>query len=85
VLFFGEPSGGTLATLEIAQELGKPVLTIDCSAKPVADAAVEASAFVTLHDVGTLNVAGPRESTRAGASAYARELISRVLSLQGQG
>jgi hypothetical protein len=82
VLFFGALSGGTLATLQMAQEVGKPVLTIDCAAKSLADAAVEVSAFVTLHDVSTLNVAGPRESTRAGAAEYARELISAVLQLQ---
>ena len=82
VLFFGELSGGTLETLRIAEQLGKPVLTIDCAAKPVVDAAVEVAAFVRLHEIGTLNVAGPRESTRPGAGAYAHDLIAAVLQMQ---
>ena len=82
VLFFGELSGGTLETLRIAEQIGKPVLTVDCAAKPVADAAVEVSAFIRLHGIAILNVAGPRESTRPGAGAYARDLISTVLRMQ---
>jgi len=84
VLFFGEPSGGTLETLRIAEQIGKPVLTIDCAAKPAADAAVEVSAFIRLHTIGTLNVAGPRESTQSRGGAYARDLISAVLRMQRQ-
>jgi hypothetical protein len=84
VLFFGELSGGTLETLRIAEQVGKPVLTIDCAAKSVADAAVEVAAFVRLHAIAALNVAGPRESTHAGGGAYARDLISVVLRMQRQ-
>jgi hypothetical protein len=84
ILFFGELSGGTLETLRIAEEVGKPVLTSDCAAKPVADAAVEVAAFIRLHAIATLNVAGPRESTHAGGGAYARDLISTVLRMQPQ-
>jgi len=82
VLFFGELTGGTLETLRIAEQLGKPVLTIDCAAKPAADAAVEVGAFVRLHEIATLNVAGPRESTHVAGRAYARSLISAVLRMQ---
>ena len=82
VLFFGELSGGTLETLRIAEQIGKPVLTIDCAAKPVADAAVEVAAFVRLHAIAALNVAGPRESTHAAGGAYARELVTAVLRSQ---
>lgn len=79
ILFWRELSGGTRETLRIAEQLGKPVLTLDLSAKPIADAAVEASAFVEINGIATLNVAGPRESTRAGAAAAARELVTALL------
>jgi hypothetical protein len=45
----------------------------------VIDAAVEAVAFIELHGLRTLNVAGPRESSRPGAARVARELIAAVL------
>ena len=79
ILFWRELTGGTRETLFIAEELGKPVLTLDLAAKPVEFAAVEAAAFVDVNSISTLNVAGPRESTHAGAAAAARELIAALL------
>jgi hypothetical protein len=79
ILFFGQLSGGTRETLLIAQELGKPVLTLDCAAKSIEDAAVEAAAFVELNAIATLNVAGPRESSHRGSTETARRLVSAVL------
>ena len=37
------------------------------------------------HAIATLNVAGPRESTRPGAAAYARALITAALKLASGG
>ena len=79
ILFFDQLSGGTRETLLIAEALGKPVLTLDCSAKSIEDAAVEAAAFVELNAIGTLNVAGPRESSCSGSTQVARRLVSAVL------
>ena len=79
ILFWRELSGGTRETLRIAEALRKPVLTLDLSAKPIADAAVEAAAFVDINGVGTLNVAGPRESSHAGATAAARALVGELI------
>ena len=81
ILFFGELTGGTRETLLIAEALGKPVLTLDCSVKPIEDAAVEAAAFIRIHSIGTLNVAGPRESTKQGAAAHARNVVAAILAL----
>jgi hypothetical protein len=81
IVFFGEVSGGTRATLDIAQALGKPVLTLDLAAKSIEDAAVEAAAFVELNAIRTLNVAGPRESTYAGSTERARRLVTALLAL----
>jgi hypothetical protein len=80
IVFFGEISGGTRATLDIAEGLGKPVLTLDCGAKPLEDAAVEAAAFVELNAIRTLNVAGPRESTLPGSGECARRLVALLLA-----
>ena len=79
ILFWRELTGGTRETMLIAQELGKPVLTLDLAAKPVDIAAVEAAAFVELNAISTLNVAGPRESSRASAAAAAREIVGELL------
>jgi hypothetical protein len=81
IVFFGAPSGGTLETLRIAEEAGKPFLTIDAAAKPVDIAAVEAAAFIDEQSIATLNIAGPRESTRSGSGDYARALVSRLLEI----
>lgn len=79
ILFFGALSGGTLETLHVAEALEKPVLTLDCNAKTIEDAAVEASAFVRLNGIETLNVAGPRESSRPGAAQHARRLVRAII------
>jgi hypothetical protein len=84
ILFFGALSGGTLQTLRIAEALGKPVLTLDCNAKPIEDAAVEAAAFVRLNGLETLNVAGPRESSQPGAAQHARELVREIIDAAGK-
>jgi hypothetical protein len=81
IVLFGAPSGGTLETLRVAERHGKPVLTLDAAAKPVKSAAVEAAAFIDQNAIGTLNVAGPRESTQPGAAVYARALVSAVLKI----
>ena len=84
ILFFETLSGGTLQTLQIAQQLGKPVLTLDCAAKPVGDAAVEARAFIDLHEIATLNVAGPRESSHRGSTECAKQVVALILGATSQ-
>jgi Circularly permutated YpsA SLOG family len=85
IVFFGAPSGGTLETLRIAEEAGKPFLTLDASIKPIEIAAVEAAAFVEQHAIATLNVAGPRQSTHAGGAEYAQALVSKLLQMTRSG
>lgn len=79
ILFWRDLTGGTRETMLFAEELGKPVLTLDLAVKSIEIAAVEAAAFVELNSVATLNVAGPRESTHAGAAAVSREVVDEVL------
>ena len=77
VLSRGEPSGGTAQTVEVAARLGKPHLVVDLTALPDAAAVRD---WIRTHRIETLNVAGPRESTRAGIHAAASQFLRLVLS-----
>jgi len=81
IVFFGALSGGTLETLRIAEQVGKPVLTLDASVKTVEIASVEAAVFIDQNAIRALNVAGPRASGQPGAAEYARALVSAVLEI----
>ncbi len=73
----GKPDGGTALTLELARRMGKPVLVVDL-AEPVEMESVWD--WVRGHSIGTLNVAGPRESSCPGIYAEARAWLHRWLS-----
>jgi hypothetical protein len=77
ILAHGAPSGGTALTRDVARRLGKPCLVVDLSANPDASAVRE---WLAMHDVGVLNVAGPRESQRPGIGDEARAFMRDVLS-----
>ena len=77
VLRRGEPSGGTAQTVEVAARFGKPHLVVDVSRPPDASAV---HAWIREHRIETLNVAGPRESTRPGIHAVASQFLRLVLS-----
>jgi hypothetical protein len=79
VLCWGEPSGGTLETLRFCDRFGKPTLVIDASKVDATDAAERAAQFVRERRIAVLNVAGPRESGRVGAQAYAQEAIGALI------
>lgn len=76
ILTLGETSGGTLKTILIANELGRPLLLVDLN-RPV-----DSSVFhdwLSTNRIKVLNIAGPRESKYAGiqsrASKYLRDLL----------
>jgi hypothetical protein len=79
IIFFGDLAGGTREPFQICEASGKPVLTIDGTAKSVDEAAVEAAAFIRLHAIAVLDVAGPRESSHAGAAQYSKQVVSAML------
>ena len=54
-------TGGTRLTLELANQLGKPVLHLSRDEDCVAPAAAKLRTFLEQHQVSTLNVAGPRD------------------------
>jgi hypothetical protein len=70
-----ELSGGTLFTRQCAEGNGKPFLVILESAE-ITESAAALRAFVELHCVTALNVAGPRESEAPGLAPFVVSLLS---------
>ena len=79
VLAWGEPSGGTLATVDAAGRLGKSCLVLDISRLDDHAAASRACAWIDAEGVAALNVAGPRASGQPDAYDRARGVIGLVL------
>lgn len=80
ILCAGAPRGGTALTLDVCQELDKPVCVVDAKVVGAAQASARARAFVAAHGIERLNVAGPRASHWPGAHAYAREVVRGLCS-----
>jgi len=72
----GEAHGGTALALEHAAALGRPVLVLDLDADPGVQ---DVLAWLRSANVGTLNVAGPRESEAPGIYGEALALLRSVL------
>ena len=75
VLAFGEPTGGTLATIECANNHRKPLAVIDLLTNPKVD---DAQRWIENHGIRTLNVAGPRGSHDARVYPYAHEFLRHL-------
>jgi hypothetical protein len=73
----GEPTGGTALTVRIAEELQKPLLVLDLDSDPSSLAVRE---WISVHNIQTLNVAGPRASGCDGIYADAAVFLREVLS-----
>lgn len=80
ILHFGGPTGGTLRTLQLCEQHRKPYLALDALTVEAEEAAARAAAFVAERAIEVLNVAGPRESTRAGARQYAQAAVAALIS-----
>jgi hypothetical protein len=79
VIYFGNLEGGTEYTAQQCKLIGKPYILINADEVSQARAAGLIASFVTAYSVGTLNVAGPRQSKAPGAHAYAYKVISLLL------
>jgi len=77
VLTRGRPTEGTAWTMTVADRLRKPYLVLDLNGQP--DPA-RVKTWLIEHDVGTLNVAGPRESKCPGIYLSASQLLRQLLS-----
>jgi hypothetical protein len=85
VLFTLAPQikGGTALTRDIVARLGKPWLHLvgdDESGSVVNEAARRLSAFLTEHQVRTLNVAGPRASQEPGVANFVDQVLTTVFA-----
>jgi hypothetical protein len=79
ILHFGALRGGTQATREFCDALGKPCLLIDGDEIAADAAAARIAEFVQRVDARRLKFAGPRASQAPRAYAYALDTVSRVL------
>jgi hypothetical protein len=81
ILHRGPLTEGTLLTLEICRELGKPVCMIDAAASNPERAAAVAREFIEAHDIERLNVAGPRRSHWTQSYHYALDAVRSLIEL----
>jgi hypothetical protein len=81
ILHRGPLGEGSLLTLELCGELGKPVCLVDAGTSSPADAAAAAIAFIEAHDIDRLNVAGPRRSHWTHSYHYAHDAVHELISL----
>ena len=86
VLFTIAPQvvGGTALALEIARRLGRPTLHLHQNEVGASEEATDAAAerlllFLTEHQVGRLNVAGPRASQEPEIGEFVRQVLLRAL------
>ena len=77
VLKRGPARGGTGLTINIANRLGKPLLIVDLTEGQ--DAAAVRT-WAEANGIGTLNVAGPRESENPGIYDAADQFLRAVLA-----
>ena len=75
ILTRGAPTGGTAYTIEMAKQLGRPILVVDFAA-----AAVAVRPWIEANAISVLNLAGPRESTVPGIHAEATAFLTALLS-----
>lgn len=79
ILYFGALEGGTRLTMEYCVRHDKPCELLNAERLSPVAAARELAAFVAGNGIASLNIAGPRASKWAGAHAYARSAIGKLL------
>ncbi len=82
-----QATGGTGLTIRLAGQEGKPLLHLARKAHPLAGTAeairadaAQLNGFVAAHDVGRLNVAGPRASQEPAVAGYVRSVLATALA-----
>lgn len=79
ILHRGPLSEGSLLTLEICEELGKPVCLVDADSSSPEQAAETARKFIESHAIERLNVAGPRRSHWTQSYHYAFDAVRSLI------
>ena len=83
ILFVNRLSGGTELTSRFAKKHIRPLLCIDLEDPPQFDPEEDVSpvmAWILQHNIGVLNVAGPRESSTGGIARMAEAFLVKALS-----
>lgn len=80
ILHRGQSSGGTALTARLARGLGRPCLEIDLNNAP---APSQVAAWIALHEMTVLNVAGPRQSEAPGIYRQALRYLLEALRPAG--
>lgn len=78
----GSLTGGTAYTRTCALEMGKPLLHVDLNETTAFQAALEAAGWIGKHDIGVLNVAGPRDSEDPRIYQSVVHLLRTVLHME---
>lgn len=75
ILTRGRLAGGSAYTAQVARRLGKPTLIVDLGHRP---RIAVVHAWLAVHRVQVLNVAGPRESKAPGIYQDAKRFLARL-------
>lgn len=74
----GRLSAGTQLTADLAEKHHKPLLIVNLKSNSTDVHETQVIEWVTANHIGTLNVAGPRESTTPGIYMQARTFLQSV-------
>jgi hypothetical protein len=75
ILYRGQLSGGTLLTVRLAEQHGRPCLAVDLDS-PLTPAKIRK--WFDVNHVDVLNVAGPRESQSPNIAHSARDFVLKL-------
>lgn len=81
VIYFGQLEGGTELTVLHCIRRHKPYKLVDAETLSAAEAAILVHDFLTVNQVATLNVAGPRQSKAPAAQSYAYDFVTQLLRI----
>lgn len=81
IVSHGELTGGSLLTKSFAEKYGLPCLHIDCRKQKLDEAVALCESWLRHHNIGVLNIAGPRASGDPDIYDAARRLVGELLEL----
>lgn len=84
IVNLGQRDGGSRATRQVAEKLGRPVLVAQMDFGLAEDLVLQVIEWVRAHHIITLNVAGPRESKRPGIYRLTWDLLEAVAIVTAQ-
>jgi hypothetical protein len=79
IFTYGEPTGGTALTVDLAKKHNKPVYIFDFNQAAINPDPAEIFEWGVNNSIHTLNVAGPRESGKPGTQDLVESVMVQVL------